>query len=84
MEARTLRRIVVPKMIMMMMMMVCHLLGICLLVYGSGIQTVFLGTPGFHGRLSGVPVARILYFEIGRYNINKFFLLFLFCRCLCA
>lgn len=58
MEARTLRRIVAPKMVMMM---VCHLLGICLLVCGSGIQTVFLGTPGFHGRLSGVPEAHYLY-----------------------
>jgi len=53
MESRTLRRVVPPKMIMMMV--VCHLLGICLLVCDRGIQTVFLGTPGFHGRLSGVP-----------------------------
>jgi hypothetical protein len=82
MEARTLRRVVAPKMIMMMV--VCHLLGICLLVYGSGIQTVFLGTPEFHGRLSGVPEAHFHYFEIGRYNINKFFLLSLFCPPLCA
>jgi len=83
MEARTLRRIVAPKMIMMMMM-VCHLLGFCLLVYGSGIQIVFLGTPGFHGRLSGFPKAHILYFEIGRNDINKFFVLSLFCPSVCA
>lgn len=83
MEARTLRRTVAPKMIMMMMMF-CHLLGICLLVNGSGILTVFLGTPRFHGRLSRVPEAHFLYFEICRYNINTFFLLSLFCPSLCA
>ena len=73
MEARTLRRIVAPKMIIMMMM-VCHLLRICLLVCGSGIQTVFLGTPGFHGRLSGVPEAHFLYFvPLCMHNLRWFY-----------
>jgi hypothetical protein len=43
--------------------------------YGSDIQTVFLGTPGFHGRLSGVPETHFLYFEIGRYICFDFFIL---------
>jgi hypothetical protein len=43
--------------------------------YGSGIQTVFLGTQGFHGRLTGVPEAHFLYFEVGRYICLDFFIL---------
>jgi len=51
---------------------------VCILHQGTGTQTAFHETRGFHGRLSWAAQAHFLYNDIGHYNFNVSLAFFIF------